>query len=389
MVRAIPILIVAFLYTIVVHGFDTSVDVHVWTKEGCGGSSTVYPHNHVCWNYPNYHESISAVSMDTGSCFTIFKELSCRGESRTIKYPNDLCTLPNDWRRNVYSSTDCSSRSVSVRCPSGTYVREIEYKDANQGMTVRCFNTTLSTPSYTKNTNDLTITNPHKTSCKVASSGISLNKDNKWKMYHVPNIKCGQVSVCQENSTPEAKCCPTNNGISAMTGVDVTIDEAGVIKDFGVACSKVPDPSTLCEPEESLRMIIQCDNTGSDNEMECSYSHTVGVGYSKTMSETERKESEFYDEFGYSITAGIPQLSVSMSRTLGNSELVGHEWSESDTSTWTEETTISATIKVRPRSHSKLEQLVGKCSFLGASVNYFRQTDVTPSGNTTVTYFKS
>ncbi|ODM90051.1 hypothetical protein Ocin01_16631 [Orchesella cincta] len=174
----------------------------------------------------------------------------------------------------------------------------------------------------------------------------------------------------------------------AFTGISVLVDEGGGIKEWSWMCDNVLDPTEMCEPQESLGLVLQCDNSESGNELECSYSKTIGVGVSTTITETERQEMTFSAEFGYSIENGIPGLSASMSASLGFSELVGYEWSRSDTTTWTEETTVQATMKVRPYAHSKLEQLVGKCSFYGTSVNFFKQTDINvTSGEETISYF--
>ncbi|ODM90050.1 hypothetical protein Ocin01_16632 [Orchesella cincta] len=144
----------------------------------------------------------------------------------------------------------------------------------------------------------------------------------------------------------------------AFTGIGVLVDEGGGIKQWGWMCDSVLDPTEMCEPQEFLGFVLQCDNSESGNELECSYSKTIGVGVSTTITETERQGMTFYKEFGYTVETGIPGLSASMSASLGLSELVGYEWSRSDTSTWTKETTVQATMKVRPYAHSKLEQLV-------------------------------
>jgi len=164
---------------------------------------------------------------------------------------------------------------------------------------------------------------------------------------------------------------------------------ANFIKELIRICRQVTDPSLMCNPEESLFTIIICDNSRSGNDIECSYSKTVGVGESRTLSQTEREQMTFSAELGFTVEAGIFGLKTTMSTKLGFSKLVGYEWSESDTNTWTEAETVSASISVKPYTVSKLEQLVGKCSFYGASTIYFKQTDIDPNGVETVRVFEN
>lgn len=419
----------AFALLLVVVVNTHHVDFHVYVDGGCGGHSTMYPITG-CITFPNYVETISAVRIDVGSCAWIYHKDNAdycdkTGRTHTWGWPNrDLCDLPSGWNHRVHSGSTCGSRSVSVNCPSGSYVRKIDYKLANEGMTIHCYKPTEDTPTYSKNTHDKSLSSPSSTKCPIASHGFVMRYDNSWEMYDSPSLRCvpeskevSEPSSLFQNlsssigkgrqtySLPSDAKLPNNTkallnngkneGISAycdlnddaMTGVSVVIDDVDVIKEVGLRCSRIPDPSKLCEPLETLGVIVQCDNTGSGNEMECSYSQTIGFGQSRTLTETERKEESFYTEFGFTYGVTMPTLAVSMSATLGHSELVGYEWSASDSTTWSLETTVEAKILVKPGVHSKLEQLTGKCSFYGTSVNFFKQTDINSTGVESVRYF--
>ncbi|ODM86538.1 hypothetical protein Ocin01_20144, partial [Orchesella cincta] len=340
----------------------------------------------LCFSWPNWGWEISGVWIRHGSCVILHKEYQCNGETMVLSYPEyRICRLPEGWNDHMFSLSNCVNRQVDIYCPTGSYVRKIEHGDWHESVTVHCYKPNENTPTYSGSTGGKSPSNPTIRSCPIAAHGHSWEFTSGWEMFHNPTLECSRKFAAPSDNMNATKrhqglfkpnevfknSIENNNATNnseiykqicyagdAFTGIGVTIDEGGGIKEVGWFCSKVLDPTSMCEPQESLGLILHCDNSESGNEMECSYAKTVGVGQSKTMTETERQEMTFSAEFGYSIESGIPGLSATMSASLGYSELVGYEWSQSDTTTWTEETTITATIKVRPYSHSKLEQLI-------------------------------
>ncbi|ODM97067.1 Liver carboxylesterase [Orchesella cincta] len=378
------------------------VTVELFSGGDCGGSSNSVDLDWLCYSYPNFGYDVSGAFMPVGSCVKLHKELECNGDTYMMAYPEyELCSLPCcGWNDHVLSVEDCDTRDVEVVCPEGSYVRQLEHGEPNEGITIYCYKPTENTPTYTGNTHGNPPRNPTTKGCPIASHGISLEYDAEWGMFHTPGLECtrklgtGNKNVTrnpqkfikpkrfaeENNATFMARTGNKNMEIynlcnegEAFTGISAVIDEGGVIKEANYWCTEVTDPTSMCEPQELLGMVIQCDNSDSSNEMECSYSKTIGVSESKTMTETERKEMTFSMEFGFTIEAGISGFSASMSTTIGQSELVGYEWSQSDTTTWTEETTVTATIKVKPHTHSRLDQLIDVAGARGRLLKFIHQ----------------
>jgi len=149
-----------------------------------------------------------------------------------------------------------------------------------------------------------------------------------------------------------------------------------VIKKIESVCRKVPDPATLCDPKENLELVYSCDNSESGDELTCTYTTKIGTAKTIDISESAKAEFGFHEEVGYKLEAGLPGLKMNYELKIGASQLVGYNWGRSDKETFSSETTFSAAVKVRPYSHSKLEQLVGECSFISTRAKYFKNTQV-------------
>lgn len=292
-----------------------------------------------------------------GGCVKFYRDRECKGSSFTLGYPDtELCSNTGGTPYEAMSQKECHEWTTKITCPNGTFVRSLGFgsSDLRSGLSIHCFR-----PNNTNAAADLVLTTHVKngtgdvghapiSTCPIAGRGLTFQRNTFHEIDTNGRIDCG-ASNC--------------GGIAALIGIEVLVDERNTIKRSTPVCKDVPNPSDLCDPNESMRFVYLCDNSQSGNEMECSYSSTVGVGVSNTTTVGERQEYTFYREYGYTIGGTLYGLSASMSYKLGESELVAYEWSQSDTSTWKLEETVSVKTILRPYSITRVEQLSGKCSF--------------------------
>ncbi|CAG7716651.1 unnamed protein product, partial [Allacma fusca] len=87
----------------------------------------------------------------------------------------------------------------------------------------------------------------------------------------------------------------------------------------------------------------------------------------------------FYGEFGFGGSAG-QALSVTFAGKLGLSVTTKFDWSKAVSSTWNEQTTVQVSVTTPPKVITRLEQVVGHCSFYNVYVNFFRRIDTQGNG---------
>merc|ERR1711976_340715 len=87
-----------------------------------------------------------------------------------------------------------------------------------------------------------------------------------------------------------------------------------------IKCRCVQTPPN-CQPDDGYDVVLVCDNTGGVVDTYCSYAHTVGTAYSKSMSE------EMSISVGVSASMSASYFGL-FSASLEVSATTGYDWSQ-------------------------------------------------------------
>ena len=120
-----------------------------------------------------------------------------------------------------------------------------------------------------------------------------------------------------------------------------------------------------CVPEDRFEVVMLCDATLAESDVECNYIKTIGTSYTETMSssmsldvtvENEMKEKFF----------GIFESTLSVSVTTG------YDWSFVSSETTSEEHSVQIQASAPSGYVLRIEQAVGHCDGNSAKTELFR-----------------
>jgi len=175
-------------------------------------------------------------------------------------------------------------------------------------------------------------------------------------------------------------------GLSTQVEKSSANDPTG-LNNIKVKCCDVEDPAQVCVPVDQWELIIECDNKEAVSPTTCYYERKVGVSSSNTISEGHSRRSRIYRSIGFDIGSAISILAANFQYNLGHSVETDHDWTVSNTETWSEETTQGVSFDVPAGVKSQLFQTRGACDFYSVKTMRVKRVDTDGNNVRTVTYF--
>ena len=120
-----------------------------------------------------------------------------------------------------------------------------------------------------------------------------------------------------------------------------------------------------CVPEDRFEVVMLCDATLAESDVECNYIKTIGTSYTETMSssmsldvtvENEMKE-KFFGIFESTLTVSVS---------------TGYDWSTVSSETTSEEHSVEIKASAPSGYVLRIEQAVGHCDGNSAKTELFR-----------------
>ncbi|CAG7643242.1 unnamed protein product [Allacma fusca] len=332
-------------------------------------------------------KQIASVKLHGGTCAKLYKSNSCmkdegcNGEICHLAYPKvQEPILSKELFHNLNSAQACATTTSTIICPKGTWVRRMDFGDDSlrSGITIRCYEPGSRTPNVTLNTHGKHLTTYSSQNCQGAARGVRVFKNTTYNF--IPKAE----ALCNYSSSigPDSRQC---NKTDALVGITVIIEElSNVIKEIQPICRFVENPAKLCTPADGYEPVVVCDNRLGFTSTTCQYGVTEGVGITKTLTDKQSLSLNFYGEFGIGAGASAGDaLKATFAAKLGFSKTTDFDWSQSSSSTWTEQTSVQVSIQTPPGVITRLEQVIGKCSFYEVDVNYFKRIDTRGNGTST------
>jgi len=129
-----------------------------------------------------------------------------------------------------------------------------------------------------------------------------------------------------------------------------------------------------CEPEDSLEVVLWCDNRNSVVETKCTYEKTIGTEFSNELSIGMHIDATIEAELSF-------QFWKIFEARLGISVNTGMDWGDVNTVTKSEQTTITIESTVPPGIVLVVEQTVGHCGGSEVRTDMFKTSTQDKDGN--------
>ncbi|CAG7785623.1 unnamed protein product [Allacma fusca] len=276
----------------------------------------------------------------------------------------------------------CPVRQARVNCPHLTYIRRMDFSpaDLTSGITIHCYRPGHKSPTKVINTHGIIPEDFSTSTCKGAVRGLKFIKN------HAQNFLEQIEPICNltDSIDPGTLECEEDE---ALIGLQVDIEHPSkLIKKMEIQCRKVPTPALNCTPTETFQSVSVCDNSSGLQDMVCKFIQTVGIQVSQSATKSEKKAFRFYSDWELSTSGGLlgSSLQAVFSAKIGPSQESSYNWSSTTSSTWTELTSVEVSTSTPPGVITRLEQLIGQCSFYNVNVNYFKQIDISPNSTSRV-----
>ncbi|CAG7785789.1 unnamed protein product [Allacma fusca] len=380
------------LFQFVVSGvrtFEDTVELEMFTDRDYKGEAKSYKIER-CTFFPWMGTRVSSIKILKGSCLKIFSSKGCSGEHEFIKYPTLVVPLlqKGKWNDRVKSVQPCPIQQVHVKCPHLTFVRRMDFipGDLTSGITIHCYKPGNKSPSKIINTHDVPLEDFFSSTCKAAVRGIMFTKN------HTQDFLERIVPICNFTDSIDHGTLECEED-EALIGLRVQIEHpTKLIKKMELECHKVHTPALNCTPTETFQSVSVCDNSAGLEDMVCKFSQTIGIQVSQSSTKAEKKAHRFYSDFELNASGGLGSiLQASFSTKIGFSQESHYNWVSTTSSIWNKVTQVEVSTSTPPGVITRLEQLVGKCSFYNVDVNYFKRIDFfsnSTSGSYDFTKFK-
>lgn len=129
-------------------------------------------------------------------------------------------------------------------------------------------------------------------------------------------------------------------------------------------CSEVPNIAALCRAEEKRELLSVSPSK--------SIIKKVGVGLTRTLSETETIEYRFYSNFELEIEY---TLSTNFKDHIGKSSQTNYDWRSAPKSTWQTEQNVTIDIETSSECETEFYEVIGKCSYFNIRPYHLERVD--------------
>lgn len=149
-------------------------------------------------------------------------------------------------------------------------------------------------------------------------------------------------------------------------------------------CCTLTNIGSTCDPTDKWETILQCDNTGSQEPLTCTYEKTRGISKSTSASEGLHNEHRIMLDIGWTSSLLYNGLSLNFEANLTETSATGYLWSTESSETFHEATKTTAEFVVPGGMKARLSQAVGNCGVFSVFTNYFKKEDLLPNTNIVV-----
>ncbi|XP_037030386.1 uncharacterized protein LOC119070181 [Bradysia coprophila] len=250
----------------------------------------------------------------------------------------------------------CSTYSMTIECPKGTFLRKIEWKEDSElkeGVKLRCSKpeSTYLIPANNifPNKNSIAAKEDKGRTC-AAFKELPIKRDisKEADVDFLIGADCKPENVTEFDNILKCK------NLSAISGMIFSIEtETKYIKSSNVICNDVPNIAALCEVDDKKqRLQLSSEST-----------KTIGVGLAplSDLSEAEKNQLSFYSNF--QLETEYTLLS-NFKNNLGISRATGYDWRSAPKSTWEKEHTVTIQIETSPKCNTEIFEIVGRCSYM-------------------------
>ena len=128
-----------------------------------------------------------------------------------------------------------------------------------------------------------------------------------------------------------------------------------------------------CVPEDRFEVVMLCDATKAETDVECNYIKTIGTSYTESMSTSMSVDITVKNE----MTAKFFDI---FSEKLSISVTTGYDWSFVSSETVSEEHSVTIQSSAPKGYILRIEQAVGHCDGNSAKTELFRISHVDQFG---------